>query len=272
MTKYKIFLIVLFCLFYQNIFCQISDFSVDKDPAEYCLSDTVSFMNNSSSYTHQKWDFGDNYITYFENSQHIYQNEGLYTVTLTVYNADGDSAKHSEIITILAAPTLKLTPENDTTISAGSGLTITATGNYNEILWSNGKTSDEITVTLEGIYSVIVTENTNYCTNKDTIVVSVSYLSDNERTEIQVLNNILTPNNDGINDYLIIEKLNEFEFACEIFIYNTSGQLIYSDSNYQNNWNGKLINGKKLSSGTYYYLLKSENRKSKTGFVDIIGY
>ncbi len=271
MNRCNISLTILFSFFFQSIICQTSNFLTDKSPPEYCMKDTVSFINNSIGHTHQKWDFGDNYITYFENPQHIYQNSGSFTVTLTVYNSAGDSSRHSEVLTIFPIPDLTLTPENDTTISAGSGLTLSATGNFDAILWSNNETSNEITVTLEGLYSVIVTENTNLCTNKDTIIVNVTNILNSEKTEIQVLNNILTHNNDGINDYLIIQNLNDYEFLCEILIYNTSGKLVFSNKNYQNNWGGELNTGEKLVSGTYYYIIKSENRKSRTGFIDIVG-
>jgi gliding motility-associated-like protein len=62
--------------------------------------------------------------------------------------------------------------------------------------------------------------------------------------------NVMTPNGDGINDELIFSGL-QYHPNSELMVYNRWGNLVYSDMNYQNNWNGGG-----LPDGLYYYVLR----------------
>ena len=107
-----------------------------------------------------------------------------------------------------------------------------------------------------GSYNVtlIVTGSTG-C--KDTI--SGIYVVD----ALLVAPNIITPNNDGVNEALYFKGLEYFP-NNHIYIYNRWGILLFETSNYQNNWNG---NGQ--PDGTYYYILDVPDGKPQinyTGF------
>jgi gliding motility-associated-like protein len=66
--------------------------------------------------------------------------------------------------------------------------------------------------------------------------------------------NGFSPNGDGVNDY--------FDFPCNdkypngtIRVFNRWGDAIWqSDGHYQNNWEGKNMEGKPIPDGTYYYV------------------
>jgi PKD repeat protein len=61
---------------------------------------TVDFTDNSTSFdgiTAWEWDFGDGDNSSEQNPTHVYANEGLYTVTLTVYEADGNSDTEAKV-------------------------------------------------------------------------------------------------------------------------------------------------------------------------------
>jgi gliding motility-associated-like protein len=62
--------------------------------------------------------------------------------------------------------------------------------------------------------------------------------------------NIITPNEDGVNDFLSFEYLS-FYPDNEIFIFNRWGNELFRQKNYQNNWSGT-----EYDEGTYFYLLK----------------
>lgn len=83
-------------------------------------------------------------------------------------------------------------------------------------------------------------------------------------------NNIITPNNDGFNDYFTIPNIELFEdFAFTV--YNENGNQIYrrtSSAGYNNLWNGRSLDGKELPSGTYYYTLFNPATQDK--FVGVI--
>jgi gliding motility-associated-like protein/uncharacterized repeat protein (TIGR01451 family) len=106
-----------------------------------------------------------------------------------------------------------------------------------------------------------------------------------------IVNNLISPNNDGENDELIIDCIGDFP-GNSIKIYNRSGKLIYKTKNYHdplNRWRGQsnrsslidielikttgLISsdlGKtySLSKGTYYYILDLNNgREPLAGWI-----
>jgi gliding motility-associated-like protein len=70
--------------------------------------------------------------------------------------------------------------------------------------------------------------------------------------------NVITPNNDGINDTFVIPCLlggNSFPNS-QVFIFNQWGDEVYRSSiPYQNNWRG-TFNGEDLPAGTYFYIVE----------------
>lgn len=77
-----------------------------------------------------------------------------------------------------------------------------------------------------------------------------------------------SPNNDGKNDAFVIRGLNNFN-SSQLTVYNRWGEVVYTNSNYNNNWRGKNNRGKQLSDDTYFYLLKLSNGKTYNGSVVI---
>jgi gliding motility-associated-like protein len=79
--------------------------------------------------------------------------------------------------------------------------------------------------------------------------------------------NVITPNRDGINDLFEIKYLPE---NSEVFILNRWGNVVYSSTNYQNNWDGKDSSGKDLVDGVYTYKYTAQDGKTGHGFVHLV--
>jgi gliding motility-associated-like protein len=79
--------------------------------------------------------------------------------------------------------------------------------------------------------------------------------------------NVFTPNSDGINDFFEIENLPE---NTEVIILNRWGNVVFSSSNYQNNWDGKDTSGKELADGVYTYKFTTEKGATGHGFVHLV--
>ena len=79
--------------------------------------------------------------------------------------------------------------------------------------------------------------------------------------------NVITPNSDGINDLFEIENLPE---NTELIILNRWGNVVFSTTNYQNNWDGKNALGNELVDGVYTYKFTTKTGRSGHGFVHLI--
>ena len=137
----------------------VADFSYNLD--EF----TVSFTNNSSNYDQLNWDFGDGTSTTISNPSHTYENEGDYSVVLTIEN---DCGVEQKVISIPVFDQLLANFQASKTMSC-PGETITlqdlSTGNPTEWEWSISGPEEltvntqnpELIFTLPGIYNISLT-------------------------------------------------------------------------------------------------------------------
>ncbi|MDO5509457.1 MAG: T9SS type B sorting domain-containing protein [Weeksellaceae bacterium] len=98
--------------------------------------------------------------------------------------------------------------------------------------------------------------------------------------EVLVLNitNVITPNNDGLNDVFRISYLDVFTneqgviIPSEISIYNRYGKMLYTETSSENRtefiWDG-TYNGRKLTTGDYWYVITLPDGRVFTGHVTL---
>jgi len=118
-------------------------------------------------------------------------------------------------------------------------------------------------------YSSIINIPGNY-----TICIRIADLFGCSDTLCEVLNiipaeienlNVITPNDDDVNDVLSFEYLDSYD-ENELFIFNRWGNLVYSASPYLNDWSGD-----ELKDGIYYYILKiKDTDKTYSSFFHLI--
>lgn len=81
------------------------------------------------------------------------------------------------------------------------------------------------------------------------------------------VSNVVTPNNDGKNDYFYIRNLEDYQNS-KVYIFNRWGAQVYYSNNYQNDWRATG-----LAEGTYYYRIDLNKEGTYTtykGWVMII--
>jgi gliding motility-associated-like protein len=110
--------------------------------------------------------------------------------------------------------------------------------------------------TTSGIYPVELIVSDGTCS--DTIIQNITVVSG--------LNvpNVITPNEDNINDVFDITGLQP---NTSLSIRNRWGNVVYETVDYQNDWMGDDLSGKRLSPGTYFYVLENNGELLKQGFV-----
>jgi gliding motility-associated-like protein len=70
--------------------------------------------------------------------------------------------------------------------------------------------------------------------------------------------NFFTPNNDGKNDYFIVDDILAVS-GMTFKIHTPQGMEVYHQQDYDNTWNGVDSRGKDLPKGVYYYLFTAED-------------
>ena len=142
------------------------------------------------------WNFNDGNITYEKNVSHQYTNNGIYTVTLTVKDDDGDSnstMREINILNIPPTPIFTINPSNPSTNDTINFIDSSRDDDGIIVSWfwdfDDGTTSNEISPTHrfnEGknykIYLTVVDDDGDSNTiRKDVIVVDNTDTSDEER-------------------------------------------------------------------------------------------
>jgi len=256
-----------------------ADFSFSGTP---CIDSWILFQNKSTDYTQLHWYYGDGTDSWsFEAPKHKYFKDGTYNVSLVAIGAD-ITQKDSIVKTLVIGknPTIFFEYEPDTFAYEGNTVTIKALGTFNKNAWYKINTTDtlgrkaSLVVSTKGFYCIKATDDKGCSTTDTTKYISIVTLNVKEDSlAVMTINNILTPNGDGMNDALLIKDYDYYvnnSKKIEIYIYNVWGDLVYHNASYANDWKGVSDGGKPLDAGTYYYLLNSKGRKGKTGYIDII--
>ena len=172
--------------------------------------------------------------------------------------------------------TLSLLAYGDTSVCPGTPIQLSSNGNGGigdlDYAWS----------TFQNTYSFGQNNKPKIMVNpkeSDLFIVSMSdscgsMITDTVAVEIKndcdvIVPNIITPNNDGINDVLFIDYLSEFD-SHVLRIFNRWGKEVFRSTNYQNDWYGKGLN-----NGTYFYNIRLINDNAiiiKEGFITILGH
>lgn len=257
MNLKKLLILILFFTPIISI-AQTADFIINTPTL--CEGDSIEFESISSpTPDNLHWFFGDASETWTRKTpKHRYLTSGNYTVKLEAIFGDVIVSKEMQI-TIEKKPALQISVvPNIKIINLGEKATLSVSNGFLDYLWSTGQTIASIEVYKQDYYWVKVYDNNN-CSNSDTVFISVV------QDDLFVTSNILTPNNDGYNDYLEISNLGKLGVTIQIYIYNIRNEQIYQNSDYQNDWDGN-----NYPAGSYFYLLKGTGRRDKTGTINIL--
>ncbi|MCC6683747.1 MAG: gliding motility-associated C-terminal domain-containing protein, partial [Bacteroidia bacterium] len=96
------------------------------------------------------------------------------------------------------------------------------------------------------------------CSSTDTITI----LADKCLDDISFIPQIITVNNDGVNDLFYIPDIDYFTNNT-VTIYNRWGDEVFQAHPYLNTFDGTGKGGKNLPEGAYYYVIDLANGKAK---------
>ena len=167
---------------------------------------------------------------------------GVYSVTATSAAGCPQQASY-RVRTGLATPTFTLGA--DTTLCEGETLTLRGpAGAGLRYLWSDGSTSQQLTVATAGSYSLRVSSQCGSTQAARTVAPRNCLL----------VPNVITPNNDAHNDHFVVQGLVGSDWSLDV--YNRWGRPVLHTDSYRNDW------GHDAAPGMYYVLL----HRASTGY------
>ncbi|MCB9231264.1 MAG: gliding motility-associated C-terminal domain-containing protein [Bacteroidia bacterium] len=116
-----------------------------------------------------------------------------------------------------------------------------------------------------GQFEVVWTVSQGNCVWSDTLIL----ISDSCPPADLVMPTGFTPNQDGSNDYFIIQGIENYP-ENEFQVISRWGNVVYSREGYLNEWDGRNNGGQPLPDGTYMVILKLNNGEQPLqDFVDL---
>ncbi|MBU3658247.1 MAG: T9SS type B sorting domain-containing protein [Flavobacteriales bacterium] len=235
--------------------------------------DSIVYLNlsikptTSSTITHAMCDG----LSYNFNGQTI-TSAGSYTATLV--GSNGCDSVVTLLMTIYPIPAAPVLSSNSPLLCPGDQLNLNAefidfasyswTGPNNFTSTQQNNSFNAFPVNM-GNYSA--TLSVNGCVSPSaSIPVTITNIFNFEDF---IFPNVITPDNDGINDKLDIQSYFYTCYEFELFIYNRWGNLVFSHKFNEDPFEGKTADGTDLSDGVYFYKLVFDEG-SKSGYFHIV--
>ena len=189
---------------------------------------------------------GFTYSWFNGTTDRIYQAKGPGLFYLTVEDAIGCEYTDSIVLEQYASPSISLGP--DTSLRSFDPLVLTPGPGFEEYDWSTGESSESISVTAKGTYSVTVTDSNGCTGTAEMKVLSTASVSSIEGVTYKVYPN---PSSDQFT-FTSSEPLQD----AVLSLINASGQVV---SKYVVSGDSLVIGTTELSSGLYKLVLNSNN-------------
>lgn len=244
----------------------IADFR--PTPRVACFPAPVSMNNVSIRGKSFHWDFGDGTTDSFTlNPVHNYAKPGKYKIRLIVIDSNTcnlHDTVYDEVQQLeysKAAFTYEIVLcERKLKFSNQSQNAISYHWDFGDGTLDSLSTKPQHTYKVPGKYTIrLITNRGQICADTSTLDVDFDKIKDEEI----IIPNVITPNGDGLNEYLEVRGLNE---QCDKFrmrVYNRWGEKLFDTNKIGNWWNGQDTEGVKLPDGVYYYVFEAEKHDGK---------
>ncbi|WP_161554487.1 T9SS type B sorting domain-containing protein [Sinomicrobium soli] len=149
-------------------------------------------------------------------------------------------------------------------IPEGSSRTVTASGG-DSYQWYNDRDellsgADSVTVSAEGRIRLYAYIGSCEISREFTVAFQDSY----------VIPNLVSPNNDGINDFWVLPNIYAFNPDIEVVIYAATGAVMLQTTSYQNNWPESSLAYTQGKPVFYYRILREGKEVIRQGTITVI--
>lgn len=236
--------------------------SITSSSTVYCNSSDAITIDTATDLTSEtfRWERDGSSVNTTDSSLTVTE-PGTYRLVL---DRNGCDLISNEIaISPLNSDLISFDVDGDVIFPEGSSQTVRASGgdSYQWFDSSNVLVSsdDTMTFTEEGDFLLVATiANCEVSRN-----IRASYL------DLFNVPNVITPNGDGANDQWVIPNSYSNKNDVTVTIYNTNGEELFNQTNYQNNWPGSTMTFQKQNM-VFYYVIKNANETLKQGTITVI--
>jgi gliding motility-associated-like protein len=193
---------------------------------------------------------------------------GNYGVTIQLGGCESKATIDLKTITIKGT----LNSSSPITIAQGESKTVTVSADSGNAIFSWYKNDvvlanailNSLDVTEEGNYKVQLTHPS--CPVSDEIPFIVRYSID---PSIKTIPNLISPNNDGVNDTWQLPQQYTSGNDVEVVIVSSNGEEILRTYEYKNSW-PESVSSLKNNNSVYYYIITSPNEAVQRGSITIV--
>ena len=234
----------------------------------FCSGGDLTTLSSVAGNSHQ-W-YRDNVkINGATSATYMTNQAGLYSVVIdfggcsNTYSID---LKDFEITSSINIPETSVIIDGETknVVVTTNAVNPTFEWYKNDVLIS-GVQGNSYAVTSEGNYKVAITQNSG-CVLVDEISFDVNSVVD---SNVVAIPNLISPNSDGINDTWVIPQEYSVGSNTEVVIMSATGEVVFSSTNYLNNWPESPIDFKSVNP-VYYYIIKTQGGKEKKGSITLV--
>lgn len=173
---------------------------------------------------------------------------GIYVVSISSFNC-----LLTDTLEVQVAATPRFSLGEDQLICLGEGITLRPDTLWSTVNWSTGAVGDSLAITDTGSY--VATMDNAGCLFSDTIQVRQYDLPQDPSA---ISTNVLTPNQDGINDQVGLVNIDQRLIEnYRFWVYNRWGALVFESNFLNHKWNGVLPSGEPAAAGVYYFIIEA---------------
>ncbi|MEP1488237.1 MAG: gliding motility-associated C-terminal domain-containing protein [Algibacter sp.] len=236
----------------------------------YCASEGATTLNaiNGNSY---QWFKEGNQIDGATNQMYVTNESGNYSVNINL----GDCTASASIVlenngfdSSIDVLDINLIEENETLIA-----TVATDAVNPEFKWFlnaiqiSGETSASYEATQIGDYKVSITQTVGCISTKEFLFEVKEPIE--LFPDVSNIPNLISPNNDGVNDTWVIPQDYVSGTNTEVVIISSQGEMVLQTKDYQNNWPTNQINFKSINP-VYYYIITTENNQTRKGSITVV--
>ena len=236
----------------------------------YCVSDGPTTLSASASGNAYQWFFNNEIITGATQQEYTTNEPGNYTVNIDIglCSATATIDLINSFSSSLDVPQNNFIETDETLIS-----TVTTNAVDPEFTWflNNNvipnETENSIEVSDAGNYRVVISQTTGCITTQELTfeVTKPTVLF----PDVPNIPNIISPNNDGVNDTWVIPQDFVSGTNAKVLIISSAGKVVLETSDYQNNWPIEPID-LKTNSPVFFYVITLDNNETRKGSITVI--